>query len=123
MTDFAWLIEAPGQNYLEAREIGHYPEFVWTTDHTRALRFYSKDQADKVMMAVRRLDPKLWAFAVNLGEAWPVEHGWLPDGALAPLAPVDETQRLTPENDRTSKPCADANARSSTAAHSQRVGF
>jgi hypothetical protein len=89
MTDFAWLIEAPGQNYLEAVEIGHCPYFRWTVDHTKAIRFYSQEQADRVMMAVRALDAALFAFAANLGEARPVEHGWLPDGALASAHSAD----------------------------------
>lgn len=76
MTDFAWLIEAPGQNYLATREIGHHPEFFWSRDHARAVRFISAEQAYGVMMAVRRMEPALWAFAANLGEARPVEHGW-----------------------------------------------
>lgn len=77
MTDFAWLIEAPGQNYLGTREIAYYPEFHWTKDHNAALRFISKEQADGVMMVVRRVCPELFAFAVNLGDARPVEHGWI----------------------------------------------
>lgn len=83
MTDFAWLVEAPGQNYLGVREIGHHPEFYWTRDANKALRFWTKEQADLTAMAVRRMEPKLWGFAVTLGEAWPREHGWLPDAALA----------------------------------------
>lgn len=75
--DFAWVIEAPGQHYLATRDIGHHPEFFWTKDHLRAVRFISAAQADGVMMAVRRMAPELWAFALNLGEAKPVEHGWL----------------------------------------------
>lgn len=78
MADFGWLIEAPGARYLGTREIGHFPEFFWTTDHALATRFLSEQQADGVMMAVRRMDPALFAFAVNLGDARPVEHGWLP---------------------------------------------
>jgi len=76
MTNFAWLIEAPGAHYLGTREIAHFPEFYWTMDHAQATRFYSREQADGVMMAVRRLDPEMFAFAVNLGDARPVEHGW-----------------------------------------------
>lgn len=84
MTQFIWLIEAPGQNYLGTREIGHFPQFYWTSDANKALRFMSKEQADGVMMAVRRLEPSLWAFAVNLGDAWPREHGWLYEARPAP---------------------------------------
>jgi hypothetical protein len=68
---FAWLIEAPGARYLGTREIGHDPRFFWTTEHSKALRFVSKDAADGAMMAIRALAPELWAFAANLGEARP----------------------------------------------------
>ena len=74
---FAWLIEAPGARYLGTHEIGHDPRFFWTVDHTKALRFVSKDAADGAMMAIRALAPELWAFAVNLGEARPTEHAWI----------------------------------------------
>jgi len=80
VSNFAWLIEAPGARYLGTQEIGHYPEFYWTTDDAKATRFYSKKQADGVMMAVRRMEPALFAFAVNLGDAWPVEHAWIDQG-------------------------------------------
>jgi len=79
--EFAWLIEAPGQNYLGIRKIGHSHDFYWTDDHTKALRFHSQEQADAAMMAVRQLAPYLWAFAANLGEARPVEHGWIATGS------------------------------------------
>lgn len=79
MSDFAWVIEAPGQNYLGARAIGYYPEFFWTRDHERAIRFVSQKQADSVMMAVRQAVPELWAFALTLGEARPIEHAWIAD--------------------------------------------
>ena len=74
---FSWIIEAPGQNYLATREIAHQSEFFWTSDHARALRFISSQQADGVMMAVRLLAPRLWDFAAMLGEAKPVEHAWI----------------------------------------------
>jgi hypothetical protein len=77
MSDFAWVIEAPGQNYLATQTIGHDPRFFWTKDPAKALRFISADQAYGVMMAVRKLAHELWAFAINLGEARPVEHGWV----------------------------------------------
>ncbi len=76
MNDFAWLIEAPGQNYLGARKLSKY-EFYWTKDHLKALRFYNQEQADLTMMAVRESEPELFAFAVNLGDATPVEHAWV----------------------------------------------
>lgn len=77
MSDFAWLIEAPGPNYLWVRTIGHHTDFAWTTDANKALRFYSKEQADQTAMGIRGLAPALWAFAVTLGDAWPREHAFL----------------------------------------------
>lgn len=75
-TSFSWLIEAPGQNYLGARRLGR-SEFYWTPDHAKALRFWSKEQADQTMMAVREATPALFAFAANLGDARPRQHCWL----------------------------------------------
>lgn len=76
MTDFAWLIEAPGVFYLGARTLGRH-EFYWTQDNNKALRFFNSEQADQCMMAVRELNPDLFAFARNLHDPRPVEHGWL----------------------------------------------
>lgn len=76
--DFAWLIEAPGQKYLAARQYTIGREFHWTGDHNQALRFYSSEQADATMMAVRELAPDLFGFAVTLGDARATEHVWLP---------------------------------------------
>lgn len=73
----AWLIEAPGPRYLGTREIGHSNSFYWTADANAATRFADAKQADGVMMAVRQLEPSLFAFAVLLGDAWPREHKWL----------------------------------------------
>ena len=80
---FAWVIEAPGQRYLAPREIGLHYHFHWTQDHNLALRFYSREQADLTMMAIRDFNPSLFAFAVNLGDAHPVEHGWMDTPATA----------------------------------------
>lgn len=91
MSDFAWLVEAPGANYLGAREIGHHPEFYWTNDANKALRFWSKEQADLTMMSVRRMEPRLFVFTINLGEAWPRQHAWLG----APPQP-DPSRGITP---------------------------
>lgn len=74
----AWLIEAPGTNYLAVRTLGR-PEFYWTPDPNKALRFFTKQDADQTAMAVRRMEPDLWGFALTLGEAWPREHKWLCD--------------------------------------------
>lgn len=81
MTDFFWLIEAPGPHYLGTRKVGRH-EFFWTANPSQATRFMSAAQADGVMMAVRALNPDMFAFAVNLRDARPVEHGWVStDGA------------------------------------------
>jgi hypothetical protein len=88
MTDkFCWLIEAPGQRYLAVRNApATYYEFHWTQDHYAALAFQDQKQADLTMMAVRQLSKdappdtqfgRLFAFEVALGNARPVEHGWM----------------------------------------------
>ena len=86
MSDFYWLIEAPGQNYLASRQTKGFGEFYWTRDHTQALRFFSEAQADDTAVAIRRMAPELWGFALTLGEAKPVEHGWI-DAALKASEP------------------------------------
>jgi hypothetical protein len=46
MTDFAWLIEAPGPRYLAVRQISsNKPDFCWKSDPALALRFHSQLQA------------------------------------------------------------------------------
>jgi hypothetical protein len=75
MTDFRWLIEAPGLRYLAARKVGNY-EFHWTQDHNEALAFRDEAQADMTMMAIRQLAPQLFGFEVTIGNAKAVEHGW-----------------------------------------------
>lgn len=76
MTDFRWLIEAPGQRYLAAHKVGSY-EFHWTQDHNAALAFRSEDQADMTMMAIRQLAQSLFDFERTLGSAKAIEHGWM----------------------------------------------
>jgi hypothetical protein len=76
MTDFRWLIEAPGQRYLATRKITTSHTFHWTEDHNQAVYFRSSEQADGVMMAVRQLAPSLFEFERTIGNARPVEHGW-----------------------------------------------
>jgi hypothetical protein len=77
----AWLIEAPGLKYLATRFLGKY-EFHWTADRNAALKFYTEQQADMTMMAVRESEPHLFAFAALLGDAKPVAE-WL-DGRGRP---------------------------------------
>lgn len=78
MTQFCWLIEAPGPSYLTAEDWRQTRKFAWTTAPQLALRFHSEEQADNIMMAVRSLAPELFAFAVCLGiDAKPVEHGFM----------------------------------------------
>lgn len=76
MTDFRWLIEAPGQRYLAARKLGNH-EFHWTQDHDKAIAFRDEAQADMTMMAIRDLAPALFDFERTLGNAKAVEHGWM----------------------------------------------
>lgn len=75
-TDFAWLIEAPGQHYLAVRKLGGVHEFHWSQDHAKALRFRDQPQADEAMMAIRELNRDLFKFDGVLAPAKPVEHGW-----------------------------------------------
>lgn len=77
MADFAWLIEAPGPRFLGARCIGGYHHFYWSSDANEGVRFVNREQADACMMSIRAAVPALFAFAVNLGDASPREHGWL----------------------------------------------
>ena len=77
MSEFVWLIEAPGPQYLRTRNIGHYPDFAWTNDASKAIRLYSKEQADGLMMAIRPLVPALFAFELTLGNAQVREHAWM----------------------------------------------
>ena len=77
MPETAWVIEAPGPNYLEARKLGSQYEFHWTKDSTNALRFFTSRQADMTLMAVREASPKLFAFSALLGDAKAAEHGWV----------------------------------------------
>ena len=76
MSDYRWLIEAPGTKYLAVREIAHSHTFHWSGEHDKALHFRTEAQADGLMMAVRQLAPELFGFAVTLGDARAVEHAW-----------------------------------------------
>lgn len=87
MSDFRWLIEAPGQRYLAVQRLSMSENFHWTTDHNKALVFRSQDQADALMMAVRQVSRDygkpdttfggLFEFESSLGCARAIEHGWL----------------------------------------------
>ena len=99
VTDFRWLIEAPGQRYLACRRLG-CDEFFWTADHNEALAFRCEKQADGAMMAIRQMDRTingfdkgLFAFEVTIGDAKAVEHGWL--AALSRPVEAGETQHST----------------------------
>lgn len=85
MSDFRWLIEAPGARYLAVQRLNMSDNFEWTIDHDRAIAFRTQDQADATMMAIRQMDRQingfdkgLFAFEATLGNARAVEHGWLP---------------------------------------------
>ena len=75
-TDFKWVIEAPGANYLAVSQVGG-ARFYWTTDHNEAIRFESSNTADSVMMTIRDIMPALFVFEATLGNARAVEHGWM----------------------------------------------
>lgn len=96
-TDFRWLIEAPGQRYLAVQRLSMSDNFIWTTDHDKALAFRSEAQADAMMMAVRQMDREidslrnhgklswgtLFAFETTLGNAKATEHGWIAAGVAS----------------------------------------
>lgn len=91
MSDFRWLIEAPGQKYLAVQRLDASANFEWTADHNKALAFRAKVQADDLMAALRQMDRhhdsyerngklswgKLFAFEPTLGNAKTVEHAWV----------------------------------------------
>jgi hypothetical protein len=81
MSDFRWLIEAPGQQYLGVRKLTGRHDFVWTRDHNTALHFKSEEQADLMMNALRDLDRKLFGFDETLGPTRMTEHGWIDKAA------------------------------------------
>lgn len=88
MTDFRWLIEAPGPRYLGVRKLSSRHDFVWTAQHDLAIQFASQEQADLTMMALRDLNRELFGFEATLGPAQPVEHGWMdPSGPPRPSSP------------------------------------
>lgn len=72
-TEYTWLVEAPGPYYLSVRKMAHH-EFFWSADPHRALRFYTLEQADNIMMALRHLRPDLFGFAKNLRDPKPVQQ-------------------------------------------------
>jgi hypothetical protein len=80
MSDFRWLIEAPGQMYLAVQRLSQSDNFIWTANHDKALAFRSEDQAHALMMAVKQLahffNPSLFGFEASLGDAKAVEHAW-----------------------------------------------
>ena len=89
MSDFHWLIEAPGQKYLAVQRLSQSDNFGWTSDHNAALAFRSEDQADALMLVVRQLERELrslrgstfssslFGFEASLGNAKAVEHAWV----------------------------------------------
>lgn len=93
MSDFRWLIEAPGQMYLAVQRLSQSDNFIWTANHDKALAFRSEDQAHALMMAVKQLALQLgntvsyplFGFEASLGNAKAVEHAWASDHAY----PVD----------------------------------
>ena len=54
-----YLIELPGQVYMATRKLACY-EFYWTEDPSKALRFFSHEQADTTAMAIRELHKDLF---------------------------------------------------------------
>jgi hypothetical protein len=91
MSDFRWLIEAPGPRYLAVQRLTSSANFKWTQDHDKALAFRSQEQAEHLMDALRQMDRafdsqenggklswgKIFAFEPTMGNARAVEHGWI----------------------------------------------
>jgi hypothetical protein len=73
--EFAWLIEGPGPHYLCVSKSSTDHLFTWSKDHDKALRFWTCQQADDAMMALRRIEPALFKSPYPQ-EPRPVEHGW-----------------------------------------------
>ena len=87
MTDFRWLIEAPGQRYLAVQRLRMSDSFHWSSDHDQAICFKSEEQADATMMAIRGIAPHLFEFERTIGNAKAFEHGWMGSGADVGGAP------------------------------------
>ena len=75
MSDFRWLIEAPGPRYLAVQRLRMSDSFEWTTDHDKALAFRSQDQADALRVEIEAVgaDPAkfLAFFKIKALEAMP----------------------------------------------------
>jgi hypothetical protein len=85
MNNSWWLIEMMGPCYLAVRHLGGY-EFYWDRDHSDALRFYSRGQADMVMMTVRQLRGDLFPACLP-DSPRAVEHVWIPGEGVRRIAP------------------------------------
>lgn len=97
MTNFRWLIEAPGQRYLSVRRLTGRHSFTWTTDHNAALQFKSQEQADLMMQALRDMDRTLFGFDETLGPARATEHGWIKnDEPPVPVDPAKHSKSTAP---------------------------
>ena len=87
MTQFAWLIEAPGRKYLTVRNKGRF-YFYWTDDPYRAIRFVDKYQCEFVASAIKELSPDLFTFEPLPGVVRVVEHGFA-EAAASPKPPEE----------------------------------
>lgn len=75
-----WVIKAPGDFFLAIRNFGGTSSFFWKEDDRETfIRFYSEEQADQVMEAVRALNPELFQFARVLKDAQAVEYDFGPE--------------------------------------------
>jgi hypothetical protein len=75
-----WLIEMQGPAYLTAHHSGGY-EFRWTDQVNDAIRFYTREQADVVMMSVRQLRGDLFPTCLTWVPC-AVEHMWVPSEGI-----------------------------------------
>jgi hypothetical protein len=85
MSDFRWLIEAPGPKYLGVRNLRSFSDFIWTPYHNAALQFRTEEQAEGLRKALRTNatvhKTGLFDFEGTLGPAKAVEHGWMKEPA------------------------------------------
>lgn len=77
VSEFSWLIEAPGPCYLATGgdRIGHM-HFRWVDDACTAIRFATQEQAENVFLTLRDMKRELFTSPFTR-EPRAVEHGFI----------------------------------------------
>lgn len=85
--EFSWLIEAPGPAYLSCfgdsavvkgeLQVSVHQTFIWSVHVNDAIRFSRKEDAEKVLFAVRSLLNEKLVPACYPHFPKAVEHGWV----------------------------------------------